>query len=55
MIYNYSFTANSMFNYLSIYYRFRKEAEQINKNWERKFYILRNRYSVIYTNLFIKR
>lgn len=55
MIYNCSFAANSMFNRLSIYYRSRKEAEQINKNWERKFIILRNRYSLIYTNSIYKK
>ncbi|CAH7290947.1 4921504E06Rik [Phodopus roborovskii] len=34
--------------------RFRKEANQINKNWERKFFILRNSFHVLKDEMFTR-
>ncbi|XP_012870048.1 PREDICTED: uncharacterized protein C10orf67 homolog [Dipodomys ordii] len=34
--------------------RFRKEADQINRNWERKFYVLRNSFHVLKDEMFTR-
>ncbi|XP_040848553.1 uncharacterized protein C10orf67 homolog, mitochondrial [Ochotona curzoniae] len=34
--------------------RYKKEAEQINKNWEKKFFILRNSYHMLKDEMFMR-
>jgi len=40
------FAAEAPINHLKMYSRFKKDTDHSNKNWEKKFLILRNRYRV---------